>query len=131
MQHSPSWEANSSSASQEIFGILWKTNVHYRIHNSQPFIPIMNFLLTVYQMFALFVSVEVVEMYRDDGAVWNVSRWWGCLKFALLIIILTPKITPSRWETKPLSTCAPTAVCTVTHWQLPGVAGQLLKLALL
>ena len=35
MEYSPSWEAKSSSASQEIPHILWERKVHYRIHNSQ------------------------------------------------------------------------------------------------
>ena len=30
MEQSPSWETNRSSASQEIFRILWNRNVHYR-----------------------------------------------------------------------------------------------------
>ena len=36
MQQSPSWEANSSSATQEIHHILRNPNVHYRAHNSPP-----------------------------------------------------------------------------------------------
>ena len=32
MKQSPSWEANRSSASQEIPNILWNPNVHYHIH---------------------------------------------------------------------------------------------------
>jgi hypothetical protein len=32
IKQNPSWEADSSSISQEISGILWKSKVHYRIH---------------------------------------------------------------------------------------------------
>ena len=33
MEQSPSWEANSFSASQKIPCILWKPKIHYRINN--------------------------------------------------------------------------------------------------
>jgi hypothetical protein len=35
MDQSPSWEANRSSATQEITYILWNLEVHYRIYKIQ------------------------------------------------------------------------------------------------
>jgi hypothetical protein len=40
MEHSPYWETNICSGSQQILRILWSSQVHYHIHKSPEAVPI-------------------------------------------------------------------------------------------
>jgi len=42
MEQSPSWEANSHSASQKMSSVLRNWKVYYRVYKSQPVVPILS-----------------------------------------------------------------------------------------
>ena len=50
------WEADSSSASQEITHVLWKLEVHHRVNNSPPFVPVMSHHLTSFRCILILSS---------------------------------------------------------------------------
>ena len=58
MQHSPSWDANRFSVSQEIPRILWNPKVHYRIHKCPPHVLILNQLEPAHTTTSYFLKIH-------------------------------------------------------------------------
>jgi hypothetical protein len=57
-EQSPSWIANSHSASQEILCLSWNHKVDYRVHNSLPLVPVLSLMKLVHTLPPYFSDID-------------------------------------------------------------------------
>jgi len=79
MEQSSYWEANSHSASQEISCLLWEPEVHYRVHESPPLVPILSQMHPVHPYFPKIRS-NIAFPFTDS------SKWYLTLAFPTKIV---------------------------------------------
>jgi len=58
MDQSPTWEATSHSASQEIYSLLWNQKFHYRGHKSTLLVPILSQITPVITLLSYFPKIH-------------------------------------------------------------------------
>jgi len=75
MEHSPSWEADSHTASQEILCLLWNLKVYYWVHKGLPLVPILTQMHPVHTLTPYFPgrSIVIIFPFTTVFSKWSLS----------------------------------------------------------
>ena len=126
MEHSPSWETNRLSASQEIPRILWNQKVHYRTQKRPPPVPILSQLDPVHTPTSYFLSINLgsffplLRLYQSISPGQRLSLWLFHNKIYFLrrgVVSTSPN--PPSWRTTP---CRLSATAYSIYSQPPSIS---------
>jgi hypothetical protein len=73
MEQSPTWEANSHAASQEIPRLLWNSKVHCHVHRSPSLVPILIQMNPVHILQPYFPTVHsyIILTFTPRSSEWS------------------------------------------------------------
>jgi hypothetical protein len=79
MELSPSWQAASCAATQELPSILWNPKVHYRVHKSRPLVPISSHINPVHaNLRSILILSTHLRLGLPSGLFWLSQQYPTC-----------------------------------------------------